>query len=212
MSFSTRSLTLSPVHAGDLITSVAQEYGDQLPSGCQIIEVHVGELNQLFNAMDPAPFRERDLDPNAEAFIVESVKELHRHERPLALLVYVDREAVTAEDAAVVKDAVHQYFGNRARATRLQLRELFKNGRTSLVIGLACVAITVIAGDLISTRFEGWRFAGVVSESLLIGGWVAMWRPIEVFLYEWWPIRAEARLHNKLSEMPVRVVQHSHAH
>ncbi len=191
---------------------MAQEYGDQLPSDCQIIEVHVGELNQLFNAMDPAPFRERDLDPNAEAFIVESVKELHHHERPLALVVYVDREAITADDAAVVKDAVHQYFGARARATRLKLRELFTNGRTSLVIGLACVAITVIAGDLISTRFEGWRFAGVVSESLLIGGWVAMWKPIEVFLYEWWPIRAEARLYTRLSEMPVRVVKHSHAH
>ena len=128
---------------------MAQEYGDQLPSDCQIIEVHVGELNQLFNAMDPAPFRERDLDPNAEAFIVESVKELHHDERPLALVVYVDRAAITADDAAVVKDAVHQYFGARARATRLQLRELFKNGRISLVIGLACVAITVVAGDLV---------------------------------------------------------------
>jgi hypothetical protein len=191
---------------------VTQEYGDQLPRDCQIIEVHVGELNQLFNAMDPAPFRERDLDPNAEAFIVESVKELHHDQRPLALVVYVDREAITADDAAVVKDAVHQYFAARARATRLQLRELFKNGRISLVIGLACVAITVLAGDLISTRFEGWRFAGVVSESLLIGGWVAMWKPLEVFLYDWWPIRAETRLDTALSKMPVRVVQHSHAH
>ena len=37
------------------------------------------------------------------------------------------------------------------------------------------------------------RFAGVARESLLIGGWVAMWRPLEVFLYDWWPIRAEAK-------------------
>lgn len=191
---------------------MANEFGDQLPPDCQVIEVHVGELNQLFNAMDPAPFRERDLDPNAEAFIVESVKELHHHERPLALVVYVDREAVTADDPAVVKDAVHQYFGNRARATRLQLRELFANGRKSLVIGLVCVAATVLASDLVHTMFEGGRFTGVISESLVIGGWVAMWRPLEVFLYEWWPIRAEARLYTRLSEMPVRVVQHSHAH
>jgi len=76
---------------------MANEFGDQLPRDCQVIEVHVGELNQLFNAMDPAPFRERDLDPNAEAFIVESAKELRHHERPIGLLVYVDREAVTDE-------------------------------------------------------------------------------------------------------------------
>jgi hypothetical protein len=31
----------------------------------------VAELRQLFNAIDPSPFRERDLDPRAEEFIVE---------------------------------------------------------------------------------------------------------------------------------------------
>ena len=45
----------------------------------------------------------------------------------------------------------------------------------------------------------------VVRESLSIGGWVAMWRPMEIFLYDWWPIRAEARLYGRLSAMPVRI-------
>ena len=47
--------------------------------------------------------------------------------------------------------------------------------------------------------------SGVFRESLLIGGWVAMWRPLEVFLYDWWPIRAEARLFDRLAAMPVRL-------
>ena len=191
---------------------MATEFGDQLPPDCQVVEVHVKELDQLFNAIDPAPFRERDLDPNAEAFIVESVKELHHDERPLALVVLVDREAISADDAAVVKNAVRQYFGSGARERRLRLRELFSNGRKSLAIGLVCVAVTVLASDLVQTTFEGGRFTNVISESLVIGGWVAMWRPLEVFLYEWWPIRAEARLYTRLSAMPVRLVQHSHAH
>jgi hypothetical protein len=45
----------------------------------------------------------------------------------------------------------------------------------------------------------------VIREGFLIGGWVAMWRPLEVFLYDWWPIRAEARLFDRLSRMPVRI-------
>jgi hypothetical protein len=45
----------------------------------------------------------------------------------------------------------------------------------------------------------------LLREGLLIGGWVAMWRPIEIFLYDWWPIRAEARLFDRLSTMPVRI-------
>src|SRR5688500_15025444 len=109
--------------------------GDPLPPDSQIIEVHIGELNQLFNAMDPAPFRERDLDPNAEQFIVGWARELH-HDRPLALVVQLDREPATAETAVVLKDAVSKFFQERARVTRQKLRLLFRTGRLSLVIGL----------------------------------------------------------------------------
>ncbi len=45
----------------------------------------------------------------------------------------------------------------------------------------------------------------MVRESLLIGGWVAMWRPLAVFLYDWWPVRAEIRLLRQLAAMPVRI-------
>ena len=45
----------------------------------------------------------------------------------------------------------------------------------------------------------------MIREGLLIVGWVAMWRPLEVFLYDWWPIRAEAHLFDRLSTMPVRI-------
>ena len=52
--------------------------GDPLPPMCSVIEVHVGELKQLFNAIDPSPFRDKDLDPKAEEFIVGWAKELPR--------------------------------------------------------------------------------------------------------------------------------------
>jgi hypothetical protein len=58
---------------------------------------------------------------------------------------------------------------------------------------------------VIANMLHGRRLGEVLRESLLIGGWVAMWRPTELFLYEWWPIRSEARLFDRLSVMPVRI-------
>jgi hypothetical protein len=49
-------------------------------------------------------------------------------------------------------------------------------------------------------------------ESFSIGGWVAMWRPMEVFLYAWWPVRAEARLYDRLSAMPVTIADAGGTH
>ena len=66
--------------------------GDAIPPKCAVIEVHVGELRQLFNSIDPSPFRNKDLDPKAEEFIVGWAKDLPR-DAALALIVDLDRQA-----------------------------------------------------------------------------------------------------------------------
>jgi hypothetical protein len=163
--------------------------------------IRVGELSQLFDAIDPSPFCDRDLDPRAEAFIVEWAKDLPRDE-PLALGVLVDRPPA---DTGLVEPAVHQYFAGKARSARRRLRELFGRGRISLAIGLACLAAALAASKLVELWLDPGGMLDVVRVSLAIAGWVAMWRPMELFLYDWWPIRSEARLYDRLAAMPVRI-------
>jgi hypothetical protein len=178
--------------------------GDAIPRKCAVIEVHVGELKQLFNSIDPSPFRNKDLDPAAEDFIVGWAKDLPR-DAPLALVVDLDRQAGLPDEAAVLRDAVHEFFGQRAETYRRRLRELFRRGRTILLIGLTVLAAAIASGDFLATLLKTSRVGEIVRESLTIGGWVAMWRPLEVFLYDWWPIRNEARLSDRLAAMPVRI-------
>jgi hypothetical protein len=166
--------------------------------------VRVSELRQIFNAIDPSPFRERDLDPRAEEFIIGWAKDLPPHE-PWALVVHVERAAGRPNEATELRDAIHAYFRGRAGASRRQLRELFQRGRISLMIALTFLAASIAVGDVIAKYLGESRLAEIVREGFLIGGWVAMWRPLEVFLYDWWPIHAEWRLLQRLSTMPVRL-------
>jgi hypothetical protein len=191
---------LEPAQTSALLNSA----GDAILPKCEVIEVRVAELRQLFNAMDPSPFREKDLDSNAEEFIVSWAREAGR-DTPLCLLVHLDRGAGVPEEPMLLRDAVHEFFGNRVLRSKQRLRQLFRVGRVSLMIGLAFLAVSIGMGDLLATAMTGRRLGELLRESLLIGGWVAMWRPLEIFLYEWWPIRAEARLYQKLSAMPVRI-------
>lgn len=178
--------------------------GDPIPPKCAVIEVHVGELKQLFDAIDPSPFRDRDLDPKAEQFIVDWAKDLPR-DASLALVIDLDRKAGLPDEAAVLRDAIHEFFRHRAQTYRQRLRELFRVGRTSLAIGLTALTAAIVLGDFLGTLMKGSRIGEIVRESLTIGGWVSMWRPLEVFLYDWWPIRNEARLSDRLAAMPVRI-------
>jgi len=189
-------------------TSLPRAAGDDLPPRCRPIEIRVAELRQLFNAIDPSPFQERDLDPKAAEFIVEWSRDLPGS-APLALVVHLDRAAGPPEEAALLRDAIHEFFHQRAVGSRRQLRELFRRGRSSLTIALMFLAAAIAASDALAMWLPDSHVSSVLREGLLIVGWVAMWRPGEVFLYDWWPIRAEAALYDRLSAMPVRIEYHT---
>src|SRR4051794_13289977 len=158
--------------------------GDAVTSDCRVIEVHVAELNQMFNAIDPTPFRQRDLDPAAEEFIVGWARELPPTAR-IALVVRLDRTIGRPEEPAVLREAIGEFFAERAHAARRRLRELFRRGRVSLAIGVCFLALAMLLGDTLARLLGERRVAELLRESLIIGGWVAMWRPMEVFLYDW---------------------------
>jgi hypothetical protein len=182
-----------------------QAVGDPLPPHYERLDIHVGELKQLFNAMDPAPFRDRDLDPKAEEFIVDGSREVRRN-APLALIVHLSHRPATPEDVTSLRQAVREYFALSASHVRAQLRQLLREGRWSLFIGLLFLGVAIVLGDLLIDLAGRWDYGEILGHSLLIGGWVALWRPFEIFLYEWWPILGEARLYDRLSAMVVRVV------
>jgi hypothetical protein len=173
--------------------------GDPIPSNCELIEVRVAELRQLFNAMDASPFRERDLDPDAEDLIVGWGREAP-HGSTLALLVDLDRAPGLADEPAALRDAIHGFFTHRAQVARRRLRQLLGIGRISLLVGLVFLTAAVGLGDFVASAMKGQRLGELLRE-----GWVAMWRPLEILLYGWWPIRTEARLYDRLSAMPVRI-------
>ena len=184
--------------------------GDPLPPHCERLDIHVGELKQLYNEMDPAPFRDRDLDPRAEEFIVDWGREVRRN-APLALIVHLSRRPATPEEVTSLRQAVREYFAQAASHARAQVRQLFREGRWSLLIGVLFLGIAIVLGDLLIYLVGRWDYGEILGHSLLIGGWVVLWRPFEIFLYEWWPILGEARLYDRLSAMQVRVVDETPA-
>lgn len=177
--------------------------GDELPPNCELIEVHVTDLRMFFNPIDPSPPTERDLESKAEEFIVDWARSARRDAR-LALQINVDTPT-SPEEAETVGAAVHEFFRQRSMSANRRLSQLFRVGRTSLIIGAAFLAGAVTLASFVDRAFGDRAVGALIRETLVIGGWVAMWRPLEIFLYDWWPIRAERQLYDRLSVMPVRV-------
>jgi hypothetical protein len=165
------------------------------------IELNLRDLEQFFNTMDPSPFHEKDLDTDVEEFIVSWAKE-YPLEDPVRLVVHLQNAPELGTDSKeVIERAVHHYFGYKADLSRRELRQLFRAGRISLLIGLTFLAVCLSAAEaLADERIPGTH---ILAESLQIAGWVAMWHPMEVYLYGWWPLRRTGRIYRKLSKIPV---------
>jgi hypothetical protein len=114
-------------------------------------------MSQLFDSLDHSPFREKDLDRNAEEYIVDSLKELPSR-ATCELVIYLDQAASLPDESKVIEEAIHVHFARRAQVLRRELRRLIR-------------------------RLGDGQVATLFRESLLIGGWVAMWKPLEIFLY-----------------------------
>ncbi len=173
-----------------------------------LIEVRVDKVAQLFHTLDPFPFRERDLDQDVEDYIVGWARELPRSDA-ISIIVYLPEIELQVGGVQDVGEAFRRYFSSRSVAIQHDLNELFRIGRKSLAIGIAILVGCFASAHLVAGYLSDASLRNIVGESLLILGWVANWRPLEIFLYDWWPIAQRQRLYRRLAEAPVELRPYS---
>ena len=88
----------------------------------------------------------------------------------------------------------------------IYLKHFLRQGRISLVIGIVFVTLCLLAADAID-KLGSHGGISIARESLTIVGWVAMWHPMQTFLYGWWPLRRQIRMYQQLGSAQVRVIQ-----
>jgi hypothetical protein len=174
----------------------------------EAIELRVNEIGQLFQSLDPFPFREKDLDKEVDEYIVSWARELSNDE-PIKITIQIPEKEAHTKAASQLPEAFARYFSYRADLLQRELNELYSLGRRFFVIGIAilvvCLGLSQVAGKYLP---EG-PFRRLVEQSLPILGWVANWRPLEIFLYDWWPIARRRDLYRRLSAVPVQIKAYS---
>jgi hypothetical protein len=169
------------------------------------LALRVRTMAQLFNSMDPTPFLNKDLDTEANEYIV-SWASSHSLKSRFQLAIHLEQWPEDEDPTEILTKAIHNHFVYQAERTRRRLHQVLKQGRMSMLIGIVFVSLCLVAADYIGDLGEGAGFR-IARESLTIVGWVAMWRPMQIFLYDWWPILRKIRLYQKLGSAHVQVVQ-----
>lgn len=167
-----------------------------------MIELRVDDIAQIFQTLDPFPFRERDLDREVEEYVVGWARELPAR-KPIRIRIHHPDTAAQMRLALELPEAFRRYFSDRATAVQGDINELFRIGRRSLAIGIAILVLCLLSAQFaVRALFEG-PLRRLLEESLLILGWVANWRPLEIFLYDWLPLIRRRDLYWRLARAVV---------
>ncbi|MGE0393635.1 MAG: hypothetical protein AB7I25_11790 [Vicinamibacterales bacterium] len=175
----------------------------RVEDGRSCIDIKVRQARQLFDSRDPAPFRERDLDQNALEYLLEAAQEIPRG-RPLKIVVTIAEPGEPPLAADVLTEAIRTHFAYLSEQLTRRLADHNRRGRRFLAVGVTALAVFLTLAELTRTLPVS-TFRDILREGLVITGWVAMWRPLEVLLYDWRPLVDERRQVERLLDAPIDV-------
>ncbi len=167
------------------------------------IRVRVKSIDRLFDALDPSPLVERDLDGTVTEYIIDCAREAPQDAAFRLILHLPQAEAAAAEPQALA-GSIRGYFDYLAERQMRRIRALLHDGRQALVMGIGFLVTCTLLGQL-AVSLAGPTLGALLREGLLIIGWVANWRPVEIFLYEWRPRRRELRIYRALARLTVEI-------
>ncbi len=185
-----------------------RERRDRYPlvNGKKAIEIRVKNLNQLFDERDPSPFIERDLDEDAVEYLVSSLQELNKSKVKRLLIFYhsVDHldQAGILDKSKDTTDAIHKFFSYMSDRMEIKIRSILKNGFKAFLIGITFLSISVICSAIISNP-NSLFWIDLLKEGLLLTGWVSMWKPINIFLYDWGSPLELKKIYDVLSKIEI---------
>lgn len=98
--------------------------------------------------------------------------------------------------------ALRAVLDRRIEANRSDASSLRAEGRATLWRGLIFLALCLLGSSLLGTTGVLPRYLEhYIDEGLIIAGWVALWYPLDVLLYQRWPLGRERRLYENLRDM-----------
>jgi hypothetical protein len=181
--------------------SVSNRYRKEDDVYC--VDIVLSSILQLFDRRDPSPFKEKDLDEDFSRYLILAMSELRGAEK-VKLVIKMQEHHPSFLKARDVEEAIMNYYSFELENSRNDLTVLFLLGRRSLLIGLSFLAFFYLG--YFFTKEHSSLIMGFLGESLHVLGWVAMWKPINIFLYEWWPIRDRIKLMARLQKIKVEII------
>lgn len=181
--------------------------GTDPETGSIIIDIYISRTEEFYNRFDASPDYERDLSDEVSTYIRNSVEDMSPDERKKARIsLYLEKDMYEREcrDHRMVR-ALRGYFENRLDAEKRKYRHAMIKGRRMFLRGMIFLVICLVACSIFLRVTAKNDLNDALSQSFVIIGWVALWKPIEFYLYDRGDMAAGLKELETVCQMPIDV-------
>ena len=147
------------------------------------INIRLKDISALYNQFDPAPLENRALNTEAENYIMEEIDHF-RHGSRVQVNILVPKISKNNDfSKEMIAHSFENHFQTRAQEQLILNTKATHRWLRNLLWGSLFLAASLISAHILNILSEQIRFLAVLSESLSIIGWVALWEPASYFLY-----------------------------
>ena len=171
------------------------------------IKIEVKDVNQFLVSPNSLFYRKRMLTPDAEELIMEEVT-LASSKDPIHLKIHLHADAMSRKGE--IKSAIHWHFAWLRSKSERQLKNVLQRGWQSLLISIIFFGLLISMTLVIIKLLPEGGFSIIFREVLIILGWVALWRPADLLLYEWRQYKREINLFRRLEKCDVEIMDRAH--
>jgi len=100
--------------------------------------------------------------------------------------------------------AIRAHFERELHQVGRRIRNQRQVRQAALAFGLFVLVLCLSLAQL-TERLPQSAVRDILREGLIILGWVAMWRPVEGLLFDWWPLVQERRRVARLLDAEIEV-------
>jgi hypothetical protein len=168
-------------------------------NGEPCIDIRIASVERVFDNRDPAPFRERDLDPDLVEYLLAAAEDLISHDR--FQIIFWSEAPCQPEE---IEQAFRGHFDYELDRLDRQRRRRRRIGQITLLLAVVAIIALMSLAQLVGTLIPSSIGLGL-KEGLVISSWVLMWKPVEVLIYDWIPYRRERKVVRRLLAMPIDV-------
>jgi hypothetical protein len=177
------------------------------------IHLFLSDIANFFQTPEVDPFAGENIELSGIDQLIDTMNARSGRTRAIhTIAIHLPETTIVADLAARVKTALTNYCNAQIRVAVQKKTATWLEGRKALRIGLAfsavCLALSLGFEELF---FVDSLFGRFFSEGFIIAGWVALWRPAELLLYDWQPYAREIKRYEEIKAMDIRLLPRSDA-